>query len=478
MKSSSRLNHGIIVTISIILGLCPLQAAEKASSSATPPPIASAQPSQKPLVVKEETETKGVEKELARSERSYLLHPSLTGQVGIFRVQSAENLPKGSLTFGIGGEFYSGGEGPTLSGTKQSLSTIAESLFVGYSPDDKWTLALQRRNSSTTFGPAGTAPQLISSLGDFVFSGHYSIEVLPILKIAPVADITVASNFNNLAPSGSTISAGFGAAATIGIGRSLGAPLTLHANVLYHMPQISDVGPATLAPETFFRFSRFHTISTAIGADWTLGDFIPFAELSSTTHLYSGLSLWDPSVMTIGSRWTPLENKSLAVLLGVDIGLSRGVVAGTPYSPPFQVIGMLSYTLGLLSTERLHYYATPGVRVVNRKYVISENIRFKVGKAELESESHPILDQIAQVTKSNSVKKLLIVGHTDSSHNEDYNLKLSLDRAATVKAYLVRQGIEEDTMVTQGYGKRKPKASNLTEEGRTLNRRVEFFILE
>jgi outer membrane protein OmpA-like peptidoglycan-associated protein len=89
-----------------------------------------------------------------------------------------------------------------------------------------------------------------------------------------------------------------------------------------------------------------------------------------------------------------------------------------------------------------------------------------------------ILDQIARVILDNKVKKLLIVGHTDSSHNDDFNLKLSIDRANTVKNYLVGKGIAEETLMAQGYGRRKPRASNLTEGGRMQNRRVEFFILE
>jgi OOP family OmpA-OmpF porin len=101
-----------------------------------------------------------------------------------------------------------------------------------------------------------------------------------------------------------------------------------------------------------------------------------------------------------------------------------------------------------------------------------------VGSAELLRNSYSLLDQIAEVIKENKVRKLLISGHTDSTHTEAYNLKLSLARANSVKAYLVSKGITEDSLVTQGFGKRKPKASNASERGRKLNRRVEFFILE
>ncbi|NDC25939.1 MAG: OmpA family protein [Proteobacteria bacterium] len=110
--------------------------------------------------------------------------------------------------------------------------------------------------------------------------------------------------------------------------------------------------------------------------------------------------------------------------------------------------------------------------------MIRKNILFKVGKADILRQSTGLLDQIAEVIKENKVRKLLISGHTDSTHTESYNLQLSLARANSVKAYLVTKGIPEDSLVTQGFGKRKPKASNATEKGRSQNRRVEFFILE
>ena len=193
----------------------------------------------------------------------------------------------------------------------------------------------------------------------------------------------------------------------------------------------------------------------------------------------SGLSFGrSPSKLSVGTRITPLDNKSFALLLGTDIGLGKGVVAGVPFTPDFQVIGQASYTFGITSTERKHYYTTADVNVVDRKFIIKKTIKFKVAKTELDPESHSLLDQIADVIKQNNVKKLLIAGHTDSSHTEDYNLKLSLDRANAVKRYLVGKGIASDSLLTQGYGKRKPRASNATEEGRSQNRRVEFFILE
>ncbi len=409
--------------------------------------------------------------------RNNYIYSSNWGEAGIFRVRSAESLPNGALSFGIGGEFYSVTNPlPTFGPGK--ATTIAESLFVGYSPTQNLTLSVERRNSSTTFGDP---QQLISSLGDFNFSGMYSFKINESLFVAPIANILVASNFNALSPAGQTLSAGFGLAGTYGFLETSGLPLFLHANALFHLPEIrTSKTTANLEPEMFFNFSRYNTFTLGLGAEYKLGAYlIPFVEYWNTTHINSGLGFGKtPSKISVGSRITPLENKSFALLLGTDIALGKGVVAGVPFSPDFQIIGQASYTFGLTSTERKHYYTTNDVSVVDRKFVIRKIIKFKVGKAELDPESHSLLDQIADVIKQNNVKKLLIAGHTDSSHSEDYNLKLSLDRANSVKRYLVGKGIGSETILTQGYGKRKPRASNATEEGRAINRRVEFFILE
>jgi outer membrane protein OmpA-like peptidoglycan-associated protein len=412
--------------------------------------------------------------------RSEHLYPSVWGQVGIFRTRSAYSLPEGALTFGIGGELYSVGDAPDVTSLgPTAATTIAESLFVGYSPWENISFFLMRRNSSTTFSVGGGSNQLISSLGDFTLGGSYTFEVTPSISIAPIANLMVASNFNNLAPSGSTVSGGLGAAATWSLYSATSLPIFLHANLIYHSPQIRGASSGALQPEIFFQFSRFHTLTAGFGAEIHLGDFIPFLEYQDTGQLASSLSfLNSPSKITFGTRYLPLENRSLALLVGMDIGTGRGIASGVPYTSPAQFIAQLSYTTGVASTERKHYYTTSDVRVVNRKFIIKKNINFKTGSSILEPTSTELLNQIADVILKNQVHKLLIVGHTDSSAKDDYNLKLSLDRANTVKSYLVERGVSEDILMAQGFGKRKPRASNTNEAGRAKNRRVEFFILE
>lgn len=449
--------------------------------AADPVPDIAEGPKGKPLEVTSTAVQEGEEKtwQVDSTYRSQYIFPSNYGEAGIFHLRSAESLPEGALTFGIGGEYYSSTNVNFLPGT--SANTIAEGIFVGYSPVRNLTVAVQRSNSSTTFtlpGP-GQPTQLISSLGDFNLSTMYSFPLSPTFAVAPILDVTIASDFNALSPSGRTVSAGFGGAATYSLFPATGAPVFLHANLIYHSPMVTS--GFSNPPQNFYNFSRFNTLTLGLGAEYQVGDFSPFLELRQIYHHNSFIS-WgnSPMSLALGTRITPLANRSLAVLLGGEAGLSRSFApfGGVPYTPAFQFIGQVSYTVGVMTTERKHYRTTSDVNVVDRKFVLKKNVNFKVASAELDPASAGLLDQIAEVIKQNNVKKLLIVGHTDSSHGEDYNLKLSLDRANSVKRYLVGRGIPEDTLMTQGYGKRRPKASNLTEAGRQINRRVEFLIVD
>jgi OOP family OmpA-OmpF porin len=106
------------------------------------------------------------------------------------------------------------------------------------------------------------------------------------------------------------------------------------------------------------------------------------------------------------------------------------------------------------------------------------NIFFEFGKATLSSESFPELDRIALTLLEDTKLIIEIGGHTDNVGSNESNLKLSQDRADSVREYLIGKGIEPDRVASKGYGEAKPVASNTTPEGQQQNRRVEFTILK
>ena len=108
----------------------------------------------------------------------------------------------------------------------------------------------------------------------------------------------------------------------------------------------------------------------------------------------------------------------------------------------------------------------------------SKTILFDTGKATIKAESFESLDAIVTVLNEYETANFRIEGHTDSSGLKASNLKLSKERAASVKNYLVSKGIKEDRLTSEGFGSAKPIASNKTVAGRNLNRRVEINLVK
>lgn len=102
-------------------------------------------------------------------------------------------------------------------------------------------------------------------------------------------------------------------------------------------------------------------------------------------------------------------------------------------------------------------------------------IYFDFDSATLRPESDPVLQEISEALKNNPTWKIKIDGHTDNKGADDYNLRLSQRRSESVmEALTTRYGITADRMTPEGFGASRPKATNDTEEGRALNRRVEL----
>ena len=115
----------------------------------------------------------------------------------------------------------------------------------------------------------------------------------------------------------------------------------------------------------------------------------------------------------------------------------------------------------------------------NDRIDLSETVQFETDSAVLVERSKRLLDQVANELEAHpEVKRVLIEGYTDAVASKGHNQKLSDDRVAAVKSYLVEKGISANRLRTRGFGERKPIGSNKTEEGRAKNRRVEFKVIE
>lgn len=104
--------------------------------------------------------------------------------------------------------------------------------------------------------------------------------------------------------------------------------------------------------------------------------------------------------------------------------------------------------------------------------VTLNNILFDTGKATIKPESEPPLKTVIELLRDDPALKLEIQGHTDNVGGKDANLKLSKDRAESVKAFLVKGDVDAARLTTAGLGDTQPVADNKTDEGRAQNRRV------
>lgn len=105
------------------------------------------------------------------------------------------------------------------------------------------------------------------------------------------------------------------------------------------------------------------------------------------------------------------------------------------------------------------------------------NVSFPTNEYQLLPSFYETLDSVAIVLKEYSKTAIQVTGHTDSTGSFEHNQQLSERRAASVKNYLVTQGVASNRLHSNGYGPRYPIASNSTAQGRAANRRVEIQIL-
>jgi hypothetical protein len=109
---------------------------------------------------------------------------------------------------------------------------------------------------------------------------------------------------------------------------------------------------------------------------------------------------------------------------------------------------------------------------------VLNKVQFKYNSAEFDVNSTPQLDSAAIILKNYPNIEILIKGHTSSEGDANYNQKLSEQRAAAVKNYLVQKGINPQRMTTQGYGKTQLLVPDDSEDNKRLNRRIEFEIVK
>lgn len=188
-------------------------------------------------------------------------------------------------------------------------------------------------------------------------------------------------------------------------------------------------------------------------------------------------------VTVVGPDGEPLKRGGARLEIDDDVVRARNSVVEIIAAPGTQAVWIrakgyvpqrveIEVVAGQVSEATVQLHPIE-IEVTDQQIRLSGAVHFDTGSAKLVQESHALLDEVVLVMKDNpSIKKLRIEGHTDSRGSEEFNQRLSEARAASVKAYLVRQGVDADRLEAQGYGESRPISDNLDE-----NRRVDFVIV-
>lgn len=158
-------------------------------------------------------------------------------------------------------------------------------------------------------------------------------------------------------------------------------------------------------------------------------------------------------------------------------GISAEVTAKVDYDKIEEIVKKYSQKTAEVDYNKLEdmlkKYSGERVEVRKDSWVLV-GVNFDFNKSSLAPESYPILVNAVQVLLGNPDMKVEIQGHTDNIGSEAYNKKLSLQRAETVKKFLVSKGVNANRLTTVGLGSSQPISDNKTADGRAFNRRIEF----
>lgn len=155
---------------------------------------------------------------------------------------------------------------------------------------------------------------------------------------------------------------------------------------------------------------------------------------------------------------------------GALIGAASGAAVG----------GGIGYYMDVQETKLRQQLASTGVSVTRNGDNIVLNmpneVTFEVDKTDLSDGAKRVLHSVALVAKEYDKTRLNVMGYTDSSGSDSYNLRLSQVRASEVGSYLMSQGVKSQRVSSMGMGESSPIASNNSAAGRAQNRRVEIVL--
>lgn len=209
----------------------------------------------------------------------------------------------------------------------------------------------------------------------------------------------------------------------------------------------------------------------------------------------------DPVMMVTGNVYNKKTNQPISASLLYET-LPEGTIAGNalsnagdgafkivlPYDKNYLIRANADHFFAQSENLNLDSFKRAGFTEVHKDlYLVPievgsvvrlNNVYFDFDKATLRPESFVELDRVVVMLTDNPAIEIEINAHTDNRGSDDYNLKLSDNRARSVMEYILSKGIATGRIKSLGYGESKPTVPNDTDDNRQLNRRVEFTILK
>lgn len=172
----------------------------------------------------------------------------------------------------------------------------------------------------------------------------------------------------------------------------------------------------------------------------------------------------------IGSQVDDDGNRDRGILVGAAAGAAAGAGIGAMMDRQEE-----EFRAALEEEQRRSEIEIERVREDLLKLTFDSEVTFDFDSAGIKPSFEQSLDKVSDVIAKYE-SQAEVVGHTDSTGSESYNQDLSERRALAVKNYLVSNGADSYQLSSSGKGEMEPRATNETEAGRQLNRRVEIFV--
>ncbi|WP_372870324.1 OmpA family protein [Shewanella sp.] len=192
----------------------------------------------------------------------------------------------------------------------------------------------------------------------------------------------------------------------------------------------------------------------------------PYTNEQQTANATTGAIIGAVAGAAVGVASSSKSDRGKGALIGAASGAAVG--------------GGIGYYMDVQEAKLRQQLQSTGVSVTRSGDTIILNmpneVTFAVDKTDLSPRAMQVLDSVALVAKEYDKTRLNVLGYTDSSGAESYNLRLSQVRASEVGNYLLAKGLKANRVSTQGMGEASPIASNATAEGRAQNRRVEIVL--